>query len=335
MNHDPEELPPGLGEEEPFSSADPEILPPTEPQPATWQRAEMEPGESARFSESSPLFASFTREPVLRPPRFPNFADVGLGLVLLFFGWMGSGALLLGALHFHLFGVSTVKQATNEIHYTLGSQAAWYLISFSGCLLLFPAIWHTGFFAGVEWRIAAALRMKRRLFSAVFLCLVLAMVDGILIPGPANAPIDQIFRMPGAAWLLFAFGITLAPFFEELVFRGFLLPALCTAYDWGMERISGRPAPWPDENGKAPWSPPAMVISSILTSIPFALMHAEQTGYSLGPFLLLICVSLVLCWVRLSTRSLAASVVVHSSYNLLLFCLMLAGTGGFKHLDRL
>jgi len=64
-------------------------------------------------------------------------------------------------------------------------------------------------------------------------------------------------------------------------------------------------------------------------------MHAEQTGYSLGPFLLLIAVSLVLCATRLSTRSLAASVLVHASYNFLLFSIMFLGTSGFQHLDKL
>jgi hypothetical protein len=46
-------------------------------------------------------------------------------------------------------------------------------------------------------------------------------------------------------------------------------------------------------------------------------------------------VSLVLCWTRLASRSLAASVIVHASYNLLLFSLMLLGTGGFRHLDKM
>jgi hypothetical protein len=64
-------------------------------------------------------------------------------------------------------------------------------------------------------------------------------------------------------------------------------------------------------------------------------MHGAQTGYSWGPFVLLVGVSLVLCWARLSTRSLAASVLVHASYNFLLFSLMLLGTGGFRHLERM
>jgi len=78
-----------------------------------------------------------------------------------------------------------------------------------------------------------------------------------------------------------------------------------------------------------------MIAGSIFTSVPFALIHAEQIAGAVGPLLLLVCVSLVLCAVRLSTRSVAASVVVHACYNFLLFSLMLLGTGGFQHMDRM
>lgn len=325
----------------------PELLPPfplsVEPEAhGDWQTAEpdesplpqtVEPGPDTPASE--PLFAWYNRAPVLPPTRTPDLGDLGLVAVMLGFGWVGSGTMLATALHFHLFGISTVKQALADIRYTLGSQAAWYLISFAGCLLLFPAVWHKSFFAGLQWHGVRALRLRWRLVSAALICFALAMVDGVLMPGPPDTPIDQIFRMPGAAWMLFGFGITLAPLFEEIAFRGFMLPAVCTAYDWTAERFSGTVPRWPDENGHPRWSLRAMAVGSLLTSIPFALMHAEQTGYSLGPFLLLVIVSLVLSWARLSTRSLAASVLVHSSYNFLLFSLMLLGTGGFKHLDKM
>ncbi len=78
-----------------------------------------------------------------------------------------------------------------------------------------------------------------------------------------------------------------------------------------------------------------MVVGSIVTSIPFARMHAAADRLSLGPFLLLVCVSLVLCWVRLCTRSLAASILVHACYNFMLFLFMMFGTGGFRHLDKM
>jgi membrane protease YdiL (CAAX protease family) len=182
---------------------------------------------------------------------------------------------------------------------------------------------------------ATALRLRWRLFSAGGLCFLLAMLDEVLLPSPAKAPIDEMFRSPGAAWLMLAFGVTLAPFFEEIFFRGFLLPTLATAWDWSIEQGTGKPAPPLDEHGHPHWSIFAMVASAIFTSVPFAALHADQQGYALGPFVLLFAISLLLCAVRLLTRSLAASVLVHASYNFLLFAFMFLGTGGFRHLDKM
>jgi membrane protease YdiL (CAAX protease family) len=281
------------------------------------------------------LFPTWTRPEIIPQPRIPHLGHVALLALLVFVGLMGSGILTQVALHFHLFGISTVKQALTDIHYTLGSMAALYLISLGGGMLLYPLLWHKSLFAGLQWRASTALRLRSRLFTAAFVCFLLAFIDGWLLPGPANTPIDKLFRTPAAAWMMFVFGVTFAPFFEEIVFRGFLLPALCTAFDWTGEKIGKRPAPPLDQNGHPQWSIPSMVVASIVVSIPFALMHAEQTSWALGPFLLLVCVSLVLCWTRLTTRSVAASVLVHACYNFLLFTLMILGTAGFRHMDKM
>jgi membrane protease YdiL (CAAX protease family) len=281
------------------------------------------------------LFQSWYEPEIPVPTRIPNFGHLGLLALLGLFGLLGTSLITRTALYFHLFGIATVQKAVTDIHYTLGSEAALYLLTFGACLLVFPLVWHKSFFAGLQWNGATALRLRQRLFRIAVICFALALCNGLLLPGPTDTPIDKIFRSPGAAWLLFGFGVTFAPFFEEMVFRGFLLPALCTAYDWIVERASGKPALPLDENDQPQWSLPAMAVASVVCSVPFALMHAEQTGYSIGPFLLLVCVSLALCWARLSTRSLAASVLVHASYNLLLFSLMMLGTSGFRHLDKM
>jgi membrane protease YdiL (CAAX protease family) len=155
------------------------------------------------------------------------------------------------------------------------------------------------------------------------------------MPGPEHAPIEDIFTSPGAAWLMFAFGVTFAPFFEEMFFRGFLLPSLATAWDWAIEQSTGKPARPLDANGHPQWSIFAMIVASIATSLPFALIHREQQGNAIGPFLLLIAISLILCAVRLKTRSLAASTFVHACYNFLLFFSMMIGSGGFRHMDKM
>jgi hypothetical protein len=297
--------------------------------PSPVQQNDIPPAEESLFAR----YEFVPPRPAVR--RIPNFGHFVVFILLGVGGYLTSGLVVLAAVHQHMFGVATFKQAEEEIHYRLGSQAAWYLITLVFCVWVFPLLWQRSFFDGLEWRASAAVRQRWRLFGAALACFGVAIIDEIVLPGPTNTPIDQTFRMPGAVWLLFVFGVTLAPLIEEIAYRGFLLPALCTAYDWVVEHLTGSLAPGVDTIGRPRWSMPAMVVASIISSIPFALMHGDQTAYSLGPFLLLVCVSLVLSWVRLGTRSLAASVLVHASYNLLLFSLMFLGTGGFKHLDKM
>jgi membrane protease YdiL (CAAX protease family) len=305
-----------------------EILPPEEAQ------VHLEP-QDAPLGDEPQLFESWSRPEIILPERIPHLGHLGLLGAMAVVGLLCASLLVRVALYFHLFGVATLDQAITDIHYTLGSQAVFYLVTFVASLLIFPLIWHKGFFAGLQWNGITALRLHTQLLSAAAICFVLAIVNGILLPGPSDTPIDKIFRAPGAAWMLFAFGVTFAPFFEEIVFRGFLLPALCTACDWIAERKTGT-SPRPlGPNGHPCWSILAMVVASIVTSLIFSLMHAQQTSHAVGPLLLLICVSAVLCWVRLSTRSLAASVLVHAAYNFMLFTLMLVGTGGFRHLENM
>ncbi len=149
-----------------------------------------------------------------------------LGL-LATFGLIGTMMLVPLALHFRLFGVTGIAQAATDYRYALGSQAIQYIITFAGCLAFFPSSGTSDF--SMEFTGTAKLRFDApQLFITAFLCFFVALINGVLMPGPTNAPIDELFEAPGAAWLLFVFGVTFAPFFEEMVFRGFVLPAICT-----------------------------------------------------------------------------------------------------------
>jgi membrane protease YdiL (CAAX protease family) len=164
---------------------------------------------------------------------------------------------------------------------------------------------------------------------------VMAMLGNWLLPFPEHAPIDKMFNTSADAWMLAGFGVLIAPFFEEMIFRGFLLPAVATAWDWCSERMSDvRPRPL-DADGNPVWSAGAMIFAALIVSAPFAWMHSAQVGQAWGPLALLYCVSLILCSVRLATRSLAASTLVHSAYNFMLFALMFLQSGGFRHLDKM
>ena len=150
---------------------------------------------------------------------------------------------------------------------------------------------------------------------------------------------EQFFHNPATIWLLVAFGTLLAPLFEEILFRGFLLPAIAIAVDW--LRLPRHPALDPSEalshldtwRASESFSVPALLVASILTSLFFALIHAPQLGYTWPAIALLAAVSLVLCYVRLRTRSVAASTFIHASYNFSVFITLFITTGGFRHLE--
>jgi uncharacterized protein len=306
---------------------------PTEPPGVETPPPAPAPGEPS--PAESPLFVATMLPEIPQPVRVPHFGHLLMLLLILVFGFTAAIGLVVVAIHFHLYGVTSIQATATEIHYTLGSEVLIYVFTLIGCLIIFPLFWRRGLFAGLQWNGATALRLRWWLVGAAIVCCLLALVNSLLLPGPKNTPIEEVFREPGAAWLLFVFGITFAPFFEEMFFRGFLLPALATACDWIAEKINHTPLRPLAENGHPRWSLTAMIVAAILTSIPFAGMHAAQTGYSLGPFLLLVGVSLVLCAVRLFTRSLAASTLVHACYNFILFSIMLIGTQGFRHMDKL
>jgi hypothetical protein len=325
-----------------FQSGEPVVSAPAFSEPATVEPAP--PGtESVLVSDADaaaqpvveppPLFQSFTQPPPVRSPkRIPHLGHVFLLAGLLGISLVCTGVVFgLASLYLHMSPSALAHSSVTNVPLMLGSEALLYLFTFAFSLLIFPFFWHKKFFAGVQWRAAVAGKRFWVLAATALACTGLAALDEVLLPGPKNAPIDKMFSAPGAAWLMFAFGTTFAPFFEEMCFRGFLLPALCTAWDWTVEQIKHEPAPPLDSNGHPQWSLPAMAVASVLTSIPFALLHVEQQGHSLGPFLLLILISLILCTVRLKTRSLAASTLVHACYNFILFSLELVVTSGFRH----
>jgi membrane protease YdiL (CAAX protease family) len=73
----------------------------------------------------------------------------------------------------------------------------------------------------------------------------------------------------------------------------------------------------------------------VLTSLLFARMHAEQLGHAWAAVGILFGVSLLLTAVRIKTRSLACSTLVHASYNLSVFLTLFMATGGYRHLEKI
>jgi uncharacterized protein len=124
---------------------------------------------------------------------------------------------------------------------------------------------------------------------------------------PDSLPITEFFKDRPSALLLGAFGILVAPLMEELLFRGFLYPALA--------RWTGATA------------------SLIITASAFTLLHGAQLGYSWAPLLLIFVVGFTLTIARIRTNSVATCVIVHMTYNFILLLQTYIATHGFRQMQ--
>jgi membrane protease YdiL (CAAX protease family) len=242
----------------------------------------------------------------------------------------------------------------------LGAQAAVYFATLGLSAGLFPMFWRRGFLAGINWNGGQALRQSFRLVPLGLAVGLAVQAISSLIPMPKSLPMDDFFRTPSDVWIVALFGTLLAPMVEEIAFRGFLLPAFAIAFDWlhaivlhlatsAAARLAGAEPPrhvrpFPEDahagldadTGNLFFrSRTSVVVASVASSILFALLHAEQIAHAWGGLAMLFCVSLVLTTIRVRSRSVACSTIVHASYNLSVFITIFVATGGFRHLDRM
>lgn len=284
-------------------------------------------------------------QPVLPPTEFfyaeeprPAASDLPhLGHALLFFVlivpmlFLGQALSLFLARQLHLFGAkdyhALYQMMGTDARLAIPVQTITYLLTALAAVLIFSALWQLPFSEGIHWNIVEA---RTRFLWLVALGLGLGFgitLLGNYLPMPKDPPIMQdMMGSQVGAWMMLFFGITLAPLLEELAFRGFLLPGFIHAIRW----LTRREILSPDA-----FSWMTIPLSIVLTTIPFALLHATQVSQAWAPLLLIGVVSVVLCVIRLRLQSVAASTVVHAAYNFTLFAGLLLQTDGFRHLERL
>jgi uncharacterized protein len=280
----------------------------------------------------------------------------------------------------------TVEQMQTDPLLVIPVEALIYAIAGVASFLVFPLFWDRSFAEGIHWRASVVRRSVWLLVGIGVATSVVVQLLSNFLPIPKELPIDKFFTHPLGVWLIAIFGVTVAPAFEELAFRGFLLPSLASAWDWvthhartPRELLRGHAAhplaeaEWQQQaaiNSSLPpqgpavyhragidpassaaeqgsgtaervysnpdprWSLPALIFSTIITSIGFAMLHGAQLAHSFAPLAVLFTVSVVLCVTRLRFHSLAASTLVHSMYNATIFVMLFIGTDGFRHLDK-
>ena len=120
-----------------------------------------------------------------------------------------------------------------------------------------------------------------------------------LFPNPQESPIEKLIKVPLTAFLFAALGVLVAPFVEEVVFRGFLYPVV--------ERRIGKTG--------------ALVTTALL----FSGVHVSQLWGSWPAIILITVVGFTLSSVRAQTDALLPSFIIHFPYNSTICLLFLIG----------
>lgn len=266
------------------------------------------------------------------PRRIPHLGHAIVFVSFAFLLLLFVQAVIMGFAHPVL---DAHKAVTAVVHPKLivGSEMLAEGISLIAAFFFFPLLWHRSYSDGLQWNFAAARRNALKLIGIGLVLGWTVQAISSLIPMPKSIPMDNFFHTPSDVWLVTAFGTLLAPIFEETCFRGFLLPAFAIAYDWlSLPRTPVARQRWQTTTDL---TKTGLFFSAIVTSIFFALLHAEQLAHAWGALIVLFCVSLVLTLIRVRTQSVACSALVHACYNLSVFIALFIATGGYRHLDRI
>ena len=261
-------------------------------------------------------------EPSVPAKPFPVWS--GWDVLLLFF-FTGFIALFVGALGEAVSHWLQVKFPTVQFlrHPAIESI---FLLSFQALLdvLIFLFIYFTvtlkyssPFWLSIKWVPRGTHYLLTYLSLGIFLALTVLVIEAFGRALPALAAATRVWRdlFPSAedvytqglrfmkqnsAFLFAALGVFVAPFVEEVIFRGFIYPIV--------ERKLGR------------------ILAVLATALLFTTVHVTQLWGSWSGIVLILLVGITLSTVRAKTDSLIPSFVIHLSYNSTICLLFLVGS---------
>jgi uncharacterized protein len=260
---------------------------PQEPQPPPPVESK-NPGDApaSGCTSDSPVEQPGASPDVLTPPpaageRYPfwGYRDVillaAMAFVLLLF--VGSAAqLLLRPAHANAFEAIAIQFVFEGL---------WFLMLYG----VIRAGYGMPFWRSLGW-----LRPPRSFWNCVgwgvTVAAVTILLGSILPRPPGKSPMEQLLQDRSSIVMVGFFAVTLGPLFEELAFRGFLMPLLARTF--------------------------GPVAGVFLQAVPFAALHGFEYAWAWQQLILMFLAGTAFGWMRHKTGSTAASTYMHAGYNL-------------------
>lgn len=231
-------------------------LPPAEIPPAAWRLRDLV--LFLVFAALALMFSSFV-------------AFAGYAILKPLAGWMTS-----------------TRDLANNTFFNVTTQLIFYLFLLGFISLLVKAGYHLPFWRGLSWRKLSPGGVFWLVLGGIVLGFGVQFVPRLL-PDSDKFPLEQMFSSPAAAYTVALFAVLIAPFMEELVFRGVLFAFF--------ENLVG------------------MRFAIAGTALLFAGLHVPEYWRAWNHVLLILLVGFAFSLVRGVSGSLTASFVLHLSYN--------------------
>jgi len=217
---------------------------------------------------------------------FWNYQDLALFLT------SGIPALLAGALVvkaiFYGFSLSGQGQAPELLAAQFLAYGLWFVVLY----LILNVKYGRPFWESLGW-IQPLEKFGRHFLLGVLLALGVA-IAGLFLKAPEmEMPMMRLLSDRFSLVLIGLASATLGPLCEELAFRGFILPLIVRSF--------------------------GVILGLIVTTVPFALLHGPQYGWSWRHLLFIVVAGTAFGILRLRTGSTAAATVMHAAYNLTFF----------------
>ncbi|MBV8833292.1 MAG: CPBP family intramembrane metalloprotease [Acidobacteriaceae bacterium] len=222
----------------------------------------------------------------LKSPAEPfwNYSDLGLitgllvaSVVLILFG-VGALALIKPALR------------NDPTPLLLPTQFLLYGFIYLCFRLVFGLRYGKPVFRSLGWR-PSELKLWIVALAGPLLAIAVSGLATLLHTPKVDSPLDKLTETPWSFAIFGVMAVTIAPLFEEMIFRGFLQPLLSRTF--------------------------GVVAGILVTAALFGALHAPEYSWAWQYAVAVALAGVVFGWLRARTNSIIPSTVMHGCYNAL------------------
>ena len=233
-------------------------------------------------SEASILDAAVPPAPVPEKKPFWGYLDLALVLGLLF---ALVAVIMLVAAGFVL-AVPSLRQDQGPL--LLPTQLAVYAAVYLSLGLVFRFRHSKPVLHSLGW-CAARFNLLVVALGGILLAFAVSALATLAHTPKVPSPVENLMNSPILLSLFGVMAVTLAPFFEELFFRGFIQPLLTRSL--------------------------GVIAGVLLTAAVFGSLHAPEYSFAWQYAVAVSLVGVVLGWVRVRSNSIIPCTVMHGAYN--------------------